>query len=705
MKYLTLLLLVIVGNLFCLQIHITDTHYNPIPYVILTSNDTLLTISDSLGLANFTPQTNTQQITFSRLGIKTITKTVSELHSTPTLQMQTTLIEADAINITTDASQTTLSTISHTQKVDLSTLHKTYSTTEDLLKDLPTIDIHGTNLTGERQTISLGGHQPRHTVIMLDGIVLNPSGQAVDLSSIPTSHIESIEIVRNNASTEAGSGGIGGVIILRTKRKGTNNFNYSVGYGSFDSVKQNMGLSLHTNNLTLALHTSQVYTKNNFEYKYRGETLKRENNTKDLFNINADLAWHSARQTLQYGVRHQKFYKQLPGPTNALLSYQGAYQQGSTTHNSLQYTLGWHNIQVETMGYFLHNRSLYSNMIAPRPRLAKDENKQTMTGAKATGTQNIAFEYIDLKYSIGGEYKKETFALNDLFLGRNSIPEIYRQITSGFGSASVQHNTRLWSPELVGSIRIDEITHINNHQSYRFEFNNTFHSPIPFKLLSNIGTSYMVPSFYDMYWIGDSQTQGNPDLLPEESIGWRIEAITETNPSLSVAKWVNKTTNLVYWYRSPWGWKPFNVASANIDNWECSGKYELYGQNIQVNYINTLAKNTTKGSAFYNKYITYTPPYRWNIDLNLRAGQFTQTLSYYAQGKQYHTQDQLLPAQIKAYELYNTRSGYEITSGSLTMRFDVSIYNVFNTTHANYDYMPEPGRHWEVGIAVRFTER
>ena len=70
---------------------------------------------------------------------------------------------------------------------------------------------------GSFSSMSLRGASSNQVMIFLDGIPLNDaSGSAVDLSSIPSSEISSIEIYRGNTPATLGKGGIGGAVNIKT---------------------------------------------------------------------------------------------------------------------------------------------------------------------------------------------------------------------------------------------------------------------------------------------------------------------------------------------------------------------------------------------------------------------------------------------------------------------------------------------------------
>ncbi|RLC54964.1 MAG: hypothetical protein DRH89_08660, partial [Candidatus Cloacimonadota bacterium] len=86
----------------------------------------------------------------------------------------------------------------------------------DVLRDYTDLQISGTQLTGEEQKIIFPGYKARHTLVMLDGIPLNKSGTAFDISTIPAEIIESIEVVKGSSSSIGGAGSMGGIININT---------------------------------------------------------------------------------------------------------------------------------------------------------------------------------------------------------------------------------------------------------------------------------------------------------------------------------------------------------------------------------------------------------------------------------------------------------------------------------------------------------
>ncbi len=699
MKYLFLSVLLFTVALSALQVKVIDFNNQPIPHVIVKSK-VFSTVSDSLGLVRLPNLKENEIINFSRLGFKEKGFSVKELINKPVVKLKQTPLIAEEFIVKSRSEESNFRINTVSQRIDVNSLNKSYPAVSDLLKDIPDFDIRGIKLSGERQTISLGGHKGKHTIIMWDNVILNPAGQEVDLSNIPTNQIDSIEIVKNNVSVETGSGGIAGMIIINSvSGQQKENFSWSQSIGSYNAYKQNITLSILKRNLQIAVNTSVIRADNDFEYEYRNKKYTREYNDKNIINFSTDVNYNIDNARLIYNLRYQKFYKQLPGPVNYLSMYRHASQKGENINNALYYYSQFSFINLESQLYHTKQKSLYNNTQSPIGFYhALDENISTSYGVKTVLNTAHALNDYDVSLSIGSEYKKNLFEYNDLLHNLASIDELSHKINSIFSSFKVSRDLYFAIPELVMSLRHDNHSDLDDYTSWRVEINNQVYSWVDFDIKTSLGTSYNVPSFYDLYWKGDSQTNGNPDLKAEESVGWRVEANTKTNPSIGVATWQNNTKNLIYWFRSNQGWKPGNVQDAEIKNWDAYGSFSfLKNQTIKANYTRIIARDISEGSQFYGKNIIYTPSWNWNVSLNLNLYNFSQNINYIAQGKQWSTRDQLIKP-LKGYEVYNSSTSFFVNMGMVRTQLVYSLYNVFDKKYQNFPYTPEPGRNWEVQL-------
>src|SRR5512132_4047553 len=126
-----------------------------------------------------------------------------------------------------------------------------YITTEQFLLSQPVVNANvvpisnnenGSNTAVGAATVALHGFDARATLILLDGrrVAVYPTGNNpglvnvmfVDLNSIPQAAIESIEILKDGASTTYGADAVAGVVNIKLRHDYANGAEASVQYGN-----------------------------------------------------------------------------------------------------------------------------------------------------------------------------------------------------------------------------------------------------------------------------------------------------------------------------------------------------------------------------------------------------------------------------------------------------------------------------------------
>lgn len=92
---------------------------------------------------------------------------------------------------------------------------------EDLLSETVGVQVRRFGGPGQRSEISIRGSTGSQVVLQIDGVRINDArAGAVDLSTLPVELYERIEVSRGGGAAQAGSGAIGGVVNLVTRRPG-----------------------------------------------------------------------------------------------------------------------------------------------------------------------------------------------------------------------------------------------------------------------------------------------------------------------------------------------------------------------------------------------------------------------------------------------------------------------------------------------------
>jgi iron complex outermembrane recepter protein len=163
-------------------------------------------------------------------------------------------------------------------------------TTEQFLQSLPTVNANvvpqsnnenGTNTAVGAATIALRGFDARATLILIDGrrVAPYPTGNNpglvnvmfVDLNSIPAAAIDSIEILKDGASTTYGADAVAGVVNIKLRHDYQNYAETSVQYGNTEHEDSGefiaqaiFGVGNDTTNVTGVLnyyHRNSIFQK------------------------------------------------------------------------------------------------------------------------------------------------------------------------------------------------------------------------------------------------------------------------------------------------------------------------------------------------------------------------------------------------------------------------------------------------------------
>ena len=98
---------------------------------------------------------------------------------------------------------------------------------------------------GTNATVRLRGATSSHTLVMIDGVIVNsPTSGDFNFANLTAENIERIEILRGAQSMLYGSDAIGGVVSIITKKgTGTPTASAFVEYGSFATIREGAQLS------------------------------------------------------------------------------------------------------------------------------------------------------------------------------------------------------------------------------------------------------------------------------------------------------------------------------------------------------------------------------------------------------------------------------------------------------------------------------
>lgn len=146
----------------------------------------------------------------------------------------------------------------------------------DLLDQIPGVYARRVAGTGQYTTASIRGSSPSQVNIYIDGVPYNTASEAAtDLSTIPMSNVERVEVYRGTTPARFSGAPLGGAINIVTKRPDQARSSVSAGARSFGGRQASGSVTAPLDDGTLLLGVDGEKSKGDFRYrKYMLESLR-----------------------------------------------------------------------------------------------------------------------------------------------------------------------------------------------------------------------------------------------------------------------------------------------------------------------------------------------------------------------------------------------------------------------------------------------
>lgn len=146
----------------------------------------------------------------------------------------------------------------------------------DLLDQIPGVYARRVAGTGQYTTASIRGSSPSQVNIYIDGVPYNTASEAAtDLSTIPMSNVERVEVYRGTTPARFSGAPLGGAINIVTKRPDQARSSVSAGARSFGGRQASGSVTAPLGGGTLLLGLDGEKSKGDFRYKkYILESLR-----------------------------------------------------------------------------------------------------------------------------------------------------------------------------------------------------------------------------------------------------------------------------------------------------------------------------------------------------------------------------------------------------------------------------------------------
>jgi vitamin B12 transporter len=537
---------------------------------------------------------------------------------------------------------------------------------------------------GGLTTPSFRGTGGSHTAILWNGInIISPLNGQSDLSLLPITFIDDIQLQSGGSATLYGSGAIGGTIQFNNKAVFGQGLNLSLteNAGSFKTFFNGLSASWSGKRFISTTKVFQSGAENDFPFTNKNfapprKEIRQHDATEQHGLLQQNYFQINQRQLLSFRFWYQDNHVEIPEVTS--VAKPGESTQRDQFFRSM---IGW-NYDYKSGHLFVQSAQVH-HMLDYR-------NPPTNTVSISTFNsfinivENTVSAGRDLEWTTGANYTFED-ALDNHSRHRLALYSAVKQETARW------KNVLSFRQEIVNQ----QLTPFSPSLGAEFK---------PFQRISffgNISRNYRIPTFNDLYW-NDATDKGNPDLKMErswsEEIGLKLNWIVEGQ----LALFSNQVDNLIYWTPTGGVWSPQNIRKAWTRGVESMGTYsKTFGK---VSAALTLRYSYTRATDQFDKQLAFTPVHESGTTVRIGWRSYNLSFANNYTGRQFTDDSNNIYYALKGYDIANVWLSKEVALKKLTLMFMLEMNNMLNNQVSTRPGYPLPGRNFKGGLTIRFNK-
>lgn len=583
--------------------------------------------------------------------------------------------------------------------IDSTLLHCSLSNNVgELLSRSSSVILKNYGSEGMSSSLSLRGGGSTRTQISWEGFPLNSNSSGENnMSLVPVTGFNQIEIDYSASATNFGSGTFGGAVTLKHTPiwKKQAKASYFASVGSFDTYKTNIGYTI--GNMRLQYSGTVFFSESESDYEYydyiRLENLKRKHadyyKYGTIQNIHARITNHLyAHAAVWYQVNKSNLPALLGCEPNNSES-----QTDSSLRAFVSLQLMYPKTSISYKLSYINDYELYTEKISPM-------HTTYMTYSEIINKNMMHLLRLRQKIT-------DYVSLNTELQGKIAVANV------GDYGTTKQENT------LAGIIGVQyKKTRFAGTISVRKEYNSQYKIPLianagfdyvlvknKLQLRATAGNKYRTPTFNDLYWIA----WGNPNLKPEHGIsgecGLRFSPIKKDSLSLDfdIAYYHSLINDMILWIPQGAVWHPNNTAQAILQGLETTIQYKQNFKKIQTNHSIGVNLNNPHISKMYESdeenqsigHILYYVPnigVQYHSDIQYKTWTFSVFTNF--ESKRYYN----LTKTLDAYCVVNIGVRKLFTIKSSKIIVNAMVKNLTNKTYEQIRSYPLPMRNYELSI-------
>ena len=535
----------------------------------------------------------------------------------------------------------------------------------DLLQEITGIDVRRRGVGGIQGDLYIRGGGFDQTLLLVDGMKMDDiqTGHHTLNMILPLYLIERIEIIKGPAARIFGQNAFNGAINIVTKdvvgEIGKADFRVNeISFGSFEQKN----ISASTKIITSKVKTLISYSGNRSD-GYRHNTDFKKNN----------YFFKSSIKSNEFPVDIIASFTENKFGANGFYASPSAKEQYEETQASLiglSTSIKSEKLIISPKLYWRRGQDEYI-YIRDNPSVYRNLHKTNKVSAELSGSyfSNSGVTGFGIDLSI-------------VNISSNNLGEHHRNTVSAY----IDHTFKLFDEKLVVSpgISASYFSDMSFHSFPGIDLGYNLSSS--FKLYSNIGKTYRIPTYTDLYY-SDRTTIGNENLNPESAISTELGFKYDTsNLKITGALFNREAKNIIDYVKENENdlWSAVNIGSLKTTGFELDFRYNFKNQNyFNLGYTNIKDNNYVTNINF-SKYSLNSFKHQLVSKLNLS---YLKNISH---------------SIVYKYLERSDNSNYSVLDSKIIYKKGLFIYvnNLLDTVYSETNLVPMPGRNFLVGISI-----
>jgi vitamin B12 transporter len=539
----------------------------------------------------------------------------------------------------------------------------------DALQQVAGIDLRRQGVNGMQADLYIRGGGFDQTLLLIDGIKVDDpqTGHHTLNLALPIEVIQRIEIIKGPAARIFGQNAFSGAVNIVTKNAPQDNLVTRLQAGSYGQFLAEATGSINLDNSSHLVHFSK-----NFSNGYRENTDFDNQNlfVKSQFNKNQlPINFIASLSERKFGANG--FYG-IPTATQQYEETQASLVGFSTVIKNNNFTwkprVYWRRNEDEYL-FIRNNPSAYRNLHITN-KVAAELNASYSSSIGTTG--------------FGVEFSK-------YYIASNRLGDNQREIATLF----LEHRFQFLDNKLdvTPGLAVSYFSDFDNKLFPGIDLG--FQLKEGLRIYGNIGYTYRVPTYTDLFYIGPQAT-GNPNLQPEEALAQEVGIRWNTNRiNFSIVGFNRDSNDLIDYVRlnvTDVAFTPQNIQDVNTKGFESQLDYKFtvnnLGQKISFGYtfIEDEIKRSTAVESRYSinslkHQLVGTYQMQWFKN-------FTNTIAY----------RYLERTSGISYNVFDLSAVYALNA----MEFSIYANNIFNTEYSETSLIPMPKGNLIFGLKYNF---